>query len=103
VLVFNLYRYFLSNQWPIYARAKNNALEAALRLAYRASVLMFQFKNRFLLNKTIIHIYSDLIFAANYIYNALRKLAGGIFKDSRYLAMVRLATTMPCFAKISLN
>src|SRR5574343_1459654 len=43
-----------------------------------------------------IHFFSSL-------YRVLRKLTGGMLSDSRYLATVRRATTIPCWPSISDN
>src|SRR6185369_17167718 len=43
-----------------------------------------------------IHVFSSL-------YRVLRKLTGGMLSDSRYLATVRRATTIPCWPSISDN
>src|SRR5690606_36566350 len=41
------------------------------------------------------------VHGASWSYRVLRRLTGGMLRDSRYLATVRLATTMPCSPRIS--
>lgn len=44
---------------------------------------------------------SKCIVCALHAHSDFLKLAGAMLSDSRYLAMVRRATTMPCFANSS--